>query len=220
MSKHEIRPGLGAACTGALLAGCFSTSATIPDDWARPVAMPGDDCPAIDGTFRNAGETYEEYGNGEFSRHGRSLAHILNGGTGHESLELWNRLGSTSEDPARDRFDAITLRLADGRLNVSAADAEGDGRSISLPVDARCRESVLALDVDWGRYAQFPGFDDVDQVGRISLELGRSEDGSLLVRETESGSYFFLFMPVFAYRDAAWTRFEETSATLVAAGSP
>jgi hypothetical protein len=202
------------------LTGCFSTSAVIPDDWAGQVVLQGDDCPAIDGTYRNAGEMYEEQFGGEYVRRERSLAHILNGGTGRLSLELWNRLGPTSDDPSADRFDSISLRLADGQLHVTASAAEGGERTVSLPVKARCRDSVIALDVDWGRYAMFPGFDDDDQVGRISIVLGRADDGSLLVREKEAGSYFFLFMPVFAYRNEAWARFEETPATVVAAGPP
>jgi hypothetical protein len=220
MQKPKVRPRLAAICAGTLLTGCFSTSAVIPDDWAGQVVLQGDDCPAIDGTYRNAGETHAALWGGEYFRHERSLAHILNGGTGRPSLELWNRLGPTSENPSADRFDSISLRLADGRLHVSAADAEGDGRTMSLPVHVRCRDSVIALDVDWGRYALFPGFDDDDQVGRISIALGRAEDGSLLVREKEAGSYFFLFTPVAAYRDEAWARFEEAPVTVVVAGSP
>jgi hypothetical protein len=218
MPNPEVRPGLAAICAGTVLTACFSTSAVIPDDWAGQVVLPGDDCPAIDGTYRNAGEMYEEQFGGEYVRRVRSLAHILNGGTGRPSLELWNRLGPTSDNPSADRFDSISLRLADGRLHVSAADAEGDGQAMTLPVHLRCRDSVVKLDVDWGRYVKLPG--TYDSVGRVSLALSRSEDGSLLVRETESGSYFFLFVPAFAYRDAAWIRFEEAPATVVAAGPP
>lgn len=218
MSKPEVSSGLAAICAGGLLAGCFSTSGMIPDEWAKPVVLQGDDCPAIDGTYRNAGETYEPDYSGQYSRHERSLAHILNGGTGRPSLELWNRLGPTAANPSEDRFDSISLHLDDSQLHVSAIDTEGAGRTMSLPVQVRCRDSVIALDVDWGTY--FKGPMSYDDVGRISLALGRAEDGSLLLRETEAGTYIYLFMPVFAYREEAWTRFEEAPATIVAAGSP
>jgi hypothetical protein len=218
MSIPEVSLGLAAICAGGLLAGCFSASGMIPDDWAEPIVLQGDDCPAIDGTYRNAGETYEPDYSGQYSRHERSLAHILNGGTGRPSLELWNRLGPTAANPSEDRFDSVSLRLANGQLHVSAADTEGDGRTMSLPVHVRCQDSVLALDVDRGTY--FKGPSSYEDVGRISLALGRAEDGSLLLRETEAGTYIFLFMPVFAYREEAWTRFAEAPATVVAAESP
>lgn len=219
MPKPDLGPGLAAICAGTLLAGCFNTSAVIPDDWPEQVVLQGDDCPVIDGTYRNAGEKYEQLWRHDYSRYERSLAHILNGGTGHRSLELWNRLGPTTEIPSEDGFQSVSLRLAAGQLQVTASDAAGGERTVLLPVKARCRDSVIALDIDWGRYVLFPGFDDDNQVGHISIALGRAEDGSLLVREKEAGSYFFLFTPIAGYRDEAWTRFEEAPTTVVVAGS-
>ncbi|MGQ0384839.1 MAG: hypothetical protein ACT4UP_09210 [Gammaproteobacteria bacterium] len=208
-----------AACVAPVLAGCLSTSAVYPSTWPDQVVLEDGVCPVIDGSYRNAGESVSRYG-GNTLRGRRSLAHILNGGTGRTSLELWNRLGHTAADPARDPFVSVSLRLAGGKLDITAEAADGSRRVQNLPVATRCRDSVLALDVDWGKHFQMPLDPFQETPGRIALVFGRAADGSLLVRETETATYMLLAMPAFSLRDEAWLRFREAPAALTAAGAP
>lgn len=205
-----------AGCVIAPLTGCLSSPAIYPDTWAEQVVSHDGGCPRIDGTYRNSGESYRDYDGGRHRvRSERSLAHILNGGTGSESLQLWNKLGHTTEDPAGDPSSTVSLRLAEGLLHVTAAHADGASRTLALRVREVCRNSVLALEGDWDLDAEEIG-PGAPEISRKSVTVGKAADGSLLVHENESAALFFLFVPAFGYREAEWIRFDQVPAAAMA----
>ena len=211
---------VGLAC--CLASGCFSTPAIYPEHWAEPVSLEDRACPNIDGIYANSGKSRWTYGiDGQETYGARSLAHILNGGTGVNSLALWNKLGDSFENANRDPNVSIRLAVGEGRLQVTATHADGSSRSMDLPVQPDCRDGLLALEGDW----------DTDlwliapvapEFSRKSIAFGRATDGALLVREGKTAVLWFLITPAFAYREADWIRFAElpVSTAAVAEVSP
>ncbi len=197
---------------GCLASGCFSTPAIYPEHWAKPQVSDDRTCPSIDGRYANAGESPGNEKNlGRDVAEARSLAHVLNGGTGVDSLALWNKLGDSFADPALDPNVTVRLSVADGRLHVTAAHADGSSRSLALRVSSSCRNGLLALAGDWDNDVELIS-PAAPEISRKSIALGRAADGSLLMRENKSAAQFFLLTPVFGYTEAAWIRFEEAPA--------
>jgi hypothetical protein len=194
---------------GCLGSGCFSTPAIYPEHWAEPVTVDGRACPSIDGLYANSGESrWTHDSDGQEIYGARSLAHILNGGTGVDSLALWNKLGDSFENAHRDPNVSIRLSVGDGRLQATATHADGSSRSMEMPVRPDCRDGLIALEGDW----------DTDlwliapvapEFSRKSIELGRATDGALLVRESKTAVQWYLITPAFGYREADWIRFAE-----------
>jgi hypothetical protein len=202
-----------AACFAACLAaGCFSHPAIYPDNWAQPEVSGGSTCPSIEGRYANAGQSV--FG-------ARSLTHILNGGTGIPSLALWNKLGDSSEDPARDLNETVSLSLIGGELTATATRADGSNRSMTLPTASSCRDGLLQLEGDWDADFELIG-PPAPEFSRKSIAVGRASDGSLLVRESKTATQWFLLTPAFGYTEATWIRFEEapTVASTVAEATP
>jgi WD40 repeat protein len=166
--------------------------------WADQVKVESGACPSIDGEYQNAGETFSK---GKLDTHDCtrvSLAHLLNGWGGPNLEPAENRLGLTSEDPAKDPHETIRLRLLGGKLHVEASLADGSTKAFDLPTRQECRDSTLLLAADWDAWEAV--------IFRSTLALGRAEDGSLLVRESQGGvMFFFLPFPVFTF--PYWTRF-------------
>jgi len=211
---------VGFAC--CLASGCFSTPAIYPEHWAEPVSLEDRACPSIDGIYANSGESRWTHGAAGQEIYGaRSLAHILNGGTGVGSLALWNKLGDSFENGNRDPNVSVRLSVGDGRLQVTGTHADGSSRSIELPVRPDCPDGLLTLEADW----------DTDlwliapvapEFSRKSIAFGRATDGALLVHESKTAVQWFLLTPSFGYREADWIRFKElsTSSAAVAEVSP
>ena len=199
-----------------LASGCFSTPAIYPEHWADPVSTEGRDCPSIDGLYTNAGEIWWTHANAGQELYGaRSLAHILNGGTGVDSLTLWNKLGDSFANANSDPNVAVRLSVGDGVLRVTAMHADGSNRSMDLPLQPDCSDGLLALEGDW----------DTDlwliapvapEFSRKSIAFGRATDGALLVREGKTAVQWFLLLPSFGYREAEWIRFKEVAAATAA----
>lgn len=211
---------LTACCAACLASGCFTSPAIYPENWAAKQASHGKDCPSVDGVFANTGDSRLEDGfNGFPVAEARSLAHILNGGTGVVSLALWNKLGDTFSDPERDPNSTVRLAFTDGRLHVTAAHPDGSSRSMVLPVQSGCRDGLLALQGDWDSDFELIG-PPAPEFSRKSVALGRAGDGSLLLLESKTAVQWFLLTPAFGYSEAVWIRFEElpTSVASVAAG--
>jgi WD40 repeat protein len=151
-------------------------------------------CPDIDGEYQNAGERY----NDAYECTTVSLAHLFNSWDDPALRLADTRLGVTSPDPAKDPYLSVSLRLLDGKLHVVAALANGGTRAFVLPTRQPCQDSTLLLEADWD--------DGEAWFFRRKGALGRAEDGSLLVRESEAG-VAFLLVPVPYFTSAEWTRF-------------
>jgi hypothetical protein len=208
-------PGLAVILASAFTSGCIVNERAIYGvDWADKVRLESEECPVIDGEFQNAGERFES---GTYARQAVSLAHLFNGGS-----EKWhnepNRLGRTAFDPTEDEYRTVSLRLADSNLHIEAMREDGGTQAFDLPTRHECRDSTLILESDWGDSETMLM---ASAVGRSTVALGRAEDGSLLVRESQTGVGFVLWLPVVAGKFSEWTRFspampaaEEKSAQL------
>lgn len=178
---------------------CVETPHPMPSgSWADQVKVESGACPVVDGVYQNAGGRFSNARHNTFVCTTASLAHLLNGWDDSEVRQADKRLGQTSPDPAKDPYQTVRLRLQDGKLHVEAALADGSTRAFDLPTRGKCRDSTLLLEADW----------EDGEVGflRRTSALGRAEDGSLLVRESEGGMSFFL-APAPFFTVAKWTRF-------------
>ena len=166
--------------------------------WADEVKVESGACPVIDGEYLNAGGRFSKARHDTFECTTVSLAHLLNSWDDSALRQADKRLGLTSPDPAKDPYQKVSLRLLDGKLHVEASLADGSTRAFDLPTRQQCRDSTLLLEADWD--------DGEAWFFRRTGALGRAEDGSLLVRESEGGVAFFL-VPVPFFTFAEWTRF-------------
>ena len=167
--------------------------------WADQVKVESGGCPVIDGEYQNAGETFTKAKHDTYECTTVSLAHLLNSWDDSGLRQADQRLGPTSPDPVKDPYQKVSLRLLDGKLHVEASLADGSTRAFDLPTLQQCRDSTLFLEADW---------DDSSEptIVRRTRALGRAEDGSLLVRDSEGGVAFILLpIPVFSF--AELTRF-------------
>jgi hypothetical protein len=167
--------------------------------WADQMKVESGGCPVIDGEYLNAGGRFSKAKHDTFECTTVSLAHLLNSWDDSALRQADKRLGLTSPDPAKDPYQKVSLRLLDGKLHVEASLADGSTRAFALPTLQQCRDSTLFLEADW---------DDSSEptIVRRTRALGRAEDGSLLVRDSEGGVAFILLpIPVFSF--AEWTRF-------------
>ena len=196
-----------ACCTCLLASGCFSSPAVYPGHWRGQQVLNDGDCPVIDGSYLNAGETYRSADGDEHAiAEARSLAHLLNGGTGVESLALWNKLGDSHADPARDPAVTVDLVVLADRLRVTATHADGGSRSLALPLSDDCHDGLYALASDWDTDLELIA-PVAPEFSRKSTSLGRADDGSLLVYEKKTAVQWYLLTPAFGYSEAAWIRF-------------
>ena len=201
---------------GGLLSGCFSHEAIYPVEWGAPESVDGGGCPRLDGIYANAGQVREADAYDASVAEARSLAHILNGGNGVESLSLWNKLGPTSANPAQDPNVTVELKHVGERLQVIATHADGERRSLELELPPECHDGLFAFEADWDA--------DTETIAPVapefslnSLALGRADDGSLLLHARKTASLFFFFVPAFGYTETAWLRFPPAPAVAVAA---
>jgi WD40 repeat protein len=172
--------------------------------WAAQVKVESEACPVIDGQYQNAGEKFTKVKNDHYECTTVSLAQLLNSWGDSWSRPADHGLGPTSTDPAEDPHERISLRLLEGKLHVEASLADGSTSALDLPTRRQCRDSILFLEATW------PGDQDAT-ILRRTLAMGRAEDGSLLVRESEGGvMFFFLPVPVFSF--PVWTRFPPVAA--------
>ncbi len=191
----------------AMVLGCAFTSGCVINeravygiDWADKVQLEGDECPVVDGEYQNAGE---RFASGTYERQDVSLAHLFNGGR-----EKWHnatdRLGRTAFDPAEDGFKKVRLQLLEGSLYVEATREDGSTRAFNVPTSRECHDSTMFLEGNWGDSATMVF---ASAVARSTVALGRAEDGSLLVRESDTGVGFVLWLPIVAGRFSEWTKF-------------
>jgi hypothetical protein len=156
-------------------------------------------CPAIDGNYQNASDEFTYDG---FTPRVVSLAHKLNGGIATSPHVADDRLGRTHYDAATDVYRTIRLQLVADKLHVEASGADGSTRAFDLPTRLPCRDSMLILE----------GKTDVvfylilNAVTQYTLALGRAEDGSLLVLDSNKGAGTYGVLPV-AGSAAYWMRY-------------
>ena len=181
------------------LAGCFS-AARYPSGWASQTRVPAGDCPIIDGSYHDIGESLAKKGTAEMPvRTAYSLAHLLDGWASDDaSRSRGIRLAATQFDPAQDHLRVVELHLAGAELQVEATFPDGEVRAFGVRTRGRCRDSTLLLE------AIEPGSDF--EYGRETLVLGRANDGSLLARWS-STRVIFILGPNWASRDSLWIRF-------------
>lgn len=182
-----------------ILASAFASGCgyhpVYDESWAEQVKVESDACPVIDGDYQNAGETFLKPPIGRIERENVSLAHLLNGWNDAGGHQADNRLGQTFYDPAEDAYQTVSLRLADGKLHIEAALADGSSRAFDLPTRRQCRDSTLLLEAFWDSF----------EIGYIreTVALGRAEDGSLLAYK----AWTTVFIAPLVGHDAVWIRF-------------
>lgn len=195
------RPCCAMILASVLASGCvINERAVYGVNWADKVRLDGDECPVVDGEYQNAGERFES---GTYERTAVSLAHLLNGG-GEKWENKPDRLGRTSFDPAEDGYRTIDLRLMGETLHVEGMREDGTTQAFDLVTRGKCRDSTIVLEGDWG------GSETIvmaSAVARGTVALGRAEDGSLLVRQSQTGVGFLLWMPLVAGTFSDWTKF-------------
>ena len=107
-------------------------------------------------------------------------------------------------DPDEGKYQTIKLRLANNVLHIEALRADGSSRAFDLPTRKECRDSTLILEKGWG---DSDSMLVASALARSTIALGRAEDGSLLVRDSQSGVGFVVWLPIVAGTFADWTRF-------------
>lgn len=195
--------GIAVILVCAFVSGCV-TRPVYGESWAEQVKVESGACPVIDGVYQNAGERFSKAKHDTYERRTVSLAHLLNGGI-HTfgSHQADDRLGQTFYDPAEDAYQTVSFQLVEDKLHIKASLADGSTRTFDLPTRQRCRDStVLLLKADWGDIVISRGFNVFE---RWTIALGRAEDGSLLVRQSEA-SLVWLVLPI-GYTGADWIRF-------------
>lgn len=159
---------------------CVDTPHPMPSgSWADQAKVESGASPVIDGEFLSAGGRFSKAKHDTFECTTASLAHLLNSWDDSGLRQADKRLGLTSPDPAKDPYQKVSLRLRDSKLHVEASLADGSTRAFDLPTRQPCRDSTLLLEADRD--------DDEVVFFRRTGALGRAEDGSLLVRESEGG---------------------------------
>ena len=205
LNGNANRPCLAVILACVFASGCVTRERPVYGiAWAEQVKVESDTCPVIDGDYQNAGERFSKAKHDTYEREIVSLAHLLNGGNYHVSHQADDRLGQTFYDPAQDVYQTVSLRLAEGKLHVEAARADGSTRAFDLPTRQRCRDSTLLLKKGWGDSGTAIYYSIAE---RTTLALGRAEDGSLLVRGSESTVGFVMYLPISWQTFADWTRF-------------
>lgn len=189
-------------CIAVILAsgfgtGCISLPGVYGETWAAPVQLEGKACPDIDGDYQNAGETFAS---GTYERTSVSLAYML--GT-HAEQRNDSTLAYTFENPSEDAYQTVSLKHEGDRLQIVASRADGGQRAFYLPASKDCDDSMLQLGAAWDSGTMVIA----SIVGRSKLALGRAQDGSLLVREKDSGMGLIFYMPIVAGSAEAWNRF-------------
>ncbi len=185
------------ACATVLASGCV-TPAVYEPAWPQQVTVGQGDCPAVDGFYRNAGASYVE-SDGELRKKELSLAHFLNGGGFTEVHQAADRLGTTYLTAKQDYFRTVRIERSGDKLHVQATREDGISRSFALPLNHRCRNSLLILESGWGYNLFSAG------LVRGYYAIGRAEDGSLLAYQ----SYLGEELAVFWTGESVWTLFPQ-----------
>lgn len=189
----------------ALVAACICGCVTRPvyhDAWAARVNVEPGACPPIDGEYSDAGEAYTRTGNGGFQRHARSLAEIFNVTLNSAFDDGTIEQVAFADAPVRDTR-TVRLHLAGNTLQVKATFSDGGTTSFDLPVQKRCRDSILIL----AAVRDSTGDSAFAVTGKYVTALGRTEDGSLLVRKSETEAGFFWLLPLGVTSHGEWMMF-------------
>ena len=195
---------IGVACC---LAGCMTTDAVYPVTWAGRVKLESEQCPNIDGEYRNLGDVSKETDIGSYSVEpgSISLAHILAG-----AAEGEERINFTSLDAVLDEHRSVDLRVAGDTLQVIANRTDGSVRTFQLPIGRECSGSMFDAGSEWNGSTTILA----SEVDRSSMKLGRAEDGALLVRTSQSIGFFITYVPIFGTKDERWLRFPAVDPSL------
>ena len=215
----------GAACAAlAFTAGCVS-GGVYPDEWAEKVEVGSSDCPVIDGEFVNEGEYFEKVDDDGLIRHTTTLGEFGCLSCQHEmepALEMEpDRVAITA---VTDVYPKFRLRLGDETLHIQAIAADGSTLDIEQPVRKSCRDSMMLVEADWSSslededgWEMFGQTLGMSTLARSNWKLGRAEDGSLLVRASESGSLLVFYWPILPMSFSEWIRFPPAATTPAAA---
>ena len=191
---------ISTACFACCLAGCMATDAVYPVTWASRVKLESQQCPDVDGEYRNLGDLSKESDIGAYTVEPASisLAHILAGRAENEE-----RLNFTQGDATTDAHRSVHLSVADDTLQVIVKRKDGTVRTLQMPVERGCSASMIDAGSAWDGTTTLLA----SEVDRSSMKLGRSEDGALLMRTNQSISYFITYIPIFGTKDQRWIRF-------------
>ena len=191
---------ISTACFACCLAGCMATDAVYPVTWASRVKLESQQCPDIDGEYRNLGDLSKESDIGTYTVEPASisLAHILAGRAENEE-----RLNFTQGDATTDAHRSVHLSVADDTLQVIVKRTDGTVRTLQMPVERECSASMIDAGAAWDGTTTLLA----SEVDRSSMKLGRSEDGALLMRTNQSIGYFITYIPIFGTKDQRWIRF-------------
>lgn len=206
----------GAACAFlVLITGCVS-GGIYPENWAKKIEIGSTDCPVIDGEFVNEGEYFEKVDDDGLIRHTTTLG-SLSGCFDCFAAEVPTGVTVAA---VTDTYPKFRLQLVEETLYIRATAADGSLLEVEQPVRKSCRDSMMLVEADWSSslededgWEMFGATLGMSTLARSSLKLGRAEDGSLLVRASESGSLLVFYWPILPMSFSEWVRFPPTAPT-------
>lgn len=209
----------GTACvTLAFAAGCVS-GGIYPDEWAKKVEVESTDCPVIDGEFVNEGEYFEKVDDDGLIRHTTTLG-SLSGCFDCLAAEVPTGVTIAA---VTDSYQKFRLQLVDETLYIQATAADGSTLALEQPIRKSCSDSLMLVEADWWSsleeedgWEMFGATLGMSMLARGSWKLGRAEDGSLLVRQSASGSLLLFYWPILPMSFSEWVRFPPAVPTPVA----
>lgn len=178
--------------------GCMSFGGGYPMNWPDRVELVDEECPSLDGRYRNDGSMFHEQGTG-YVQEAVGLSSLLGGWADADD----QRLDFAPYDAVLDGYTEVSLALAGKTLRVRVDGADREPWSFDVPVRYECENSLMKLDPDWN----IDTLVVVSMVDRSSLQLGRATDGSLLAHTRSAAGLFLWYVPLMGGSDERWLRF-------------
>jgi hypothetical protein len=205
----------GAACAVFVFAaGCVS-GGVYPDTWAEKVEAGATGCPVIDGEFVNEGEYFEKVDADGLIRHTTTLGEI-----GCLNCKAEKETARVTVAAVTNSYEKFRLRLVDETLHIQAIAADGSTLDVEQPIRKSCSKSMMLVEADWWSSLEdedgqemFGATLGMSMVARANWKLGRAEDGSLLVRASETGSLLVFYWPILPMSFSEWVRFPPAATT-------
>lgn len=222
----------GAACAAvAFAAGCVS-GGVYPNAWAEKQEVGSAGCPVIDGEYLNEGEYFEKVDDDGLVRHTMTFSDSfgckecpgdeLAPGESFGCMECFGDEQTPIPEVAAvtSPYERFSLRLVDKTLHIRATAADGSTRSFEETVRTSCRDSMMLVGAEWWSSLEeeegqemFGATLGMSILARGSLKLGRAEDGSLLVRQSATGSLLLFYWPILPMSFSEWVRFPPAATT-------
>ncbi len=153
----------------SFLAGCISIS-SYPTDWPQIAQGSADACPQVSGSYRNVGE-----------RRGAP-------GRSYLAYQFFPKSASST------RADRVVIEMPDpNTVSIRTMSGVGVLNESTLTREKKeflCEEGFLAIRKGWSGMSEALG------VSNETIYLARSQDGSLMVKETSAGIAIAIIIPI------------------------